>query len=97
MSFLIEGCRVYAGGQLVSRPLGVSDGRIVSADTVSNAPVFHFDDCVLLPGFVDVHVHLREPGFSYKETIGTGTLAGGARRLYGRVRHAQSESRARQR
>ena len=75
MSFLIEGCRVYAGGQLVSRPLGVSDGRIVSADTVSNAPVFHFDDCVLLPGFVDVHVHLREPGFSYKETIGTGTLA----------------------
>ena len=75
MSFLIEGCRVYAGGQLVSRPLGVSDGRIVSADTVSNAPVFHFDDCVLLPGFVDVHVHLREPGLSYKETIGTGTLA----------------------
>lgn len=30
---------------------------------------------VLVPGFVDVHVHLREPGFSYKETIKTGTLA----------------------
>ena len=30
---------------------------------------------ILLPGFVDVHVHLREPGFSYKETIRTGTLA----------------------
>ncbi len=29
----------------------------------------------ILPGFVDVHVHLREPGFSYKETIETGTLA----------------------
>ncbi len=27
------------------------------------------------PGFVDVHVHLREPGFSYKETIATGTAA----------------------
>ncbi len=29
----------------------------------------------LLPGFSDVHVHLREPGFSYKETIATGTAA----------------------
>lgn len=32
-------------------------------------------DMVLLPGFADVHVHLREPGFSYKETIATGTRA----------------------
>ena len=31
---------------------------------------------LLLPGFVDVHVHLREPGFSYKETIASGTAAG---------------------
>ena len=30
----------------------------------------------LLPGFCDVHVHLREPGFSYKETIRSGSLAG---------------------
>jgi len=30
---------------------------------------------VVLPGFADVHVHLREPGFSYKETIATGTAA----------------------
>ncbi len=29
----------------------------------------------IFPGFVDVHVHLREPGFSYKETIKSGTLA----------------------
>ena len=31
--------------------------------------------CFLFPGFVDVHVHLREPGFLYKETIATGTAA----------------------
>ena len=30
---------------------------------------------LILPGFCDVHVHLREPGFSYKETIRTGTMA----------------------
>ena len=29
----------------------------------------------VFPGFCDVHVHLREPGFSYKETIKSGTLA----------------------
>ena len=31
--------------------------------------------CVLFPGFCDVHVHFREPGFSYKETISTGSAA----------------------
>ena len=30
---------------------------------------------VICPGFVDVHVHLREPGFSYKETMSSGTQA----------------------
>ncbi len=30
---------------------------------------------LVIPGFVDVHVHLRQPGFSYKETIKTGSLA----------------------
>lgn len=32
-------------------------------------------DLLPFPGFVDVHVHLREPGFSYKETIATGSAA----------------------
>ena len=31
--------------------------------------------CVVFPGFCDVHVHFREPGFSYKETISSGTAA----------------------
>ena len=34
------------------------------------------EDGVILPGFCDVHVHFREPGFSYKETIKTGSMAG---------------------
>ena len=32
-------------------------------------------ECYIFPGFVDVHVHLREPGFSYKETIASGSRA----------------------
>ncbi len=36
------------------------------------------DGLTVIPGLVDVHVHLREPGFSYKETIATGTAAAAA-------------------
>lgn len=50
--------------QLVARYLG--EGRL--------QPLF-LDDLVILPGLCDVHVHFREPGFSYKETIATGTAA----------------------
>ena len=39
------------------------------------ADSFDKDTIAVLPGFCDVHVHFREPGFSYKETIKTGTLA----------------------
>ena len=40
------------------------------------APHFsHFDDITILPGFCDVHVHFREPGFSYKEDIASGSAA----------------------
>ncbi len=41
----------------------------------SKTAVIEGDGALLFPGFVDVHVHLREPGFSYKETIADGTLA----------------------
>ena len=36
---------------------------------------FNFSEYAVFPGFCDVHVHFREPGFSYKETIGTGCAA----------------------
>ena len=39
------------------------------------APVFDGGGLHLSPGFVDIHVHLREPGFEYKETILTGAMA----------------------
>ncbi len=35
----------------------------------------HMEEYSVFPGFCDVHVHFREPGFSYKETIGTGSQA----------------------
>ncbi len=48
-----------------------------AALSVSFADILrNFDKYAVFPGFVDVHVHLREPGFSYKETIASGTRAG---------------------
>jgi dihydroorotase len=41
---------------------------------------------ILVPGFLDVHVHLREPGFSYKETIKTGSMAAARGEPYRSVR-----------
>ena len=37
--------------------------------------LYKFNNLYVFPGFIDVHVHFREPGFTYKETIKTGTLA----------------------
>ena len=70
----IYGAQVYAGGQFTEGPLFL-DGGLVAEGVHSCEHVERFDNCMIFPGFVDVHVHLREPGFSYKETIHTGTLA----------------------
>ena len=39
---------------------------------------FNAKGCIVAPGFIDVHVHLREPGQAHKETIATGTAAAAA-------------------
>ena len=48
---------------------------IQTSISTSDFSAIDFSRCVVLPGFCDVHVHLREPGFSYKETIASGSLA----------------------
>ena len=50
--------------------------RRAAADLLSRFGLsFSSPDYTVLPGFCDVHVHFREPGFSYKETIATGSAA----------------------
>ena len=61
---------------VISASLGTAfvDGIGASIST-PELSVFNSPDYVVFPGFCDVHVHFREPGFSYKETIATGSLA----------------------
>ncbi len=47
----------------------------IGASVSSVLSVFDSPEFAVFPGFCDVHVHFREPGFSYKETIATGSLA----------------------
>ena len=60
--------------KVISTSLGfeMAVGASLSALGLS---VFNSPNYVVFPGFCDVHVHFREPGFSYKETIATGSLA----------------------
>lgn len=80
MRYLLQNAQIFSsGGVFRAADVLLSGGRIVSiGDRIScpaDAVSIDLHKAVLFPGFVDVHVHLREPGFSYKETIRTGTLA----------------------
>ena len=65
---------IYKNGCLTSLPLVTEDSVVVSRND-DQGDIISFDGMYIFPGFADVHVHLREPGFSYKETIKSGTLA----------------------
>ncbi|MCL2543477.1 MAG: dihydroorotase [Nocardioidaceae bacterium] len=79
MSLLIKGARILGGDPSdvyvedgVVREVGVSTGSPAGAETVDA------DGLVLLPGLVDLHTHLREPGREDAETILTGSQAAAA-------------------
>ena len=81
MQYLLTGGMVWNNGTLEKRDVAIADGRIVSVSPSVDATgytVIELHERLLVPGFVDVHVHLREPGFSYKETIASGTAAAAA-------------------
>ena len=79
MRILLQGGLTYYEGGFCRKDIAVEAGiitEIASGISPSNFDlVFQLHQCHIVPGFADVHVHLREPGFSYKETIASGTAA----------------------
>lgn len=79
MRTLFKGGLVYERGAFSLADVAVRKGQVEAiAGSILPRPgdrVLDVSHCFLVPGFVDVHVHLREPGFLYKETIETGTEA----------------------
>ena len=86
---MIDGTVLLRGGHVIDPANGVDgqfdvfvrDGIIEQVGTIDPVPdVMEFDaaGCLVTPGWIDVHVHLRDPGFPEKETMATGTAAAAA-------------------
>lgn len=77
MNCILKNAMVYVNKEFTKKDVFIVDGTV----TFEHSPLFFdfqvipFDGKFIFPGFADVHVHLREPGFSYKENIETGTKA----------------------
>ena len=76
MKALFKKAKVYRNGAITVADM-ILDGASISTFTgdISSVDCPVFNNIAIFPGFCDVHVHLREPGFSYKETILSGTRA----------------------
>jgi dihydroorotase len=85
-ALLIRGGRVVDPANKIDelRDVLLADGRVSAVDAPGkldaaakqqHAEIFDARGCVVAPGLIDIHVHLREPGQGYKETIATGTRA----------------------
>jgi len=84
-SLLIKGGQVIDPALKVNAPMDVllRDGRVAEIGLPNKIragadQTFNARGLVVAPGFIDLHVHLREPGQSYKETIASGTAAAAA-------------------
>ena len=71
-----------ANGTDIIGDILIRQGKIVqsapSLPAPPNVPVLTATDLVVAPGFIDIHTHLREPGYEHKETIQSGTAAAAA-------------------
>ncbi|MBR3827040.1 MAG: dihydroorotase [Alistipes sp.] len=73
---------IIKGGTIVGvgkEDIAIAEGRIVerssNIEPAADDRVISAEGLIVAPSFVDVHVHLREPGYGYKERIATGTMA----------------------
>ena len=73
---IIKNGFINIDNQLIRKDILIKDGIISKiADFIEGDEIIDAKGGWVIPGAIDVHVHLREPGYSYKETIKTGTLS----------------------
>lgn len=77
MNVVIKNGFVLVDGARVNKDIRIVDGKIaeIGESLEATGDVIDASGKLITPGFVDVHVHLREPGGEHKETIETGTMA----------------------
>ena len=75
MKYLLKNAKIYENGAMITKDMLLDGADLFAFSSSVSHDIETIENCVIFPGFCDVHVHLREPGFSYKETMETGTLA----------------------
>lgn len=75
MKISFKNAFLYSNNHFVKTSFSILNNAIIPYCDSSDFEVYDCEGMYIFPGFVDVHVHLREPGFSYKETVATGTDA----------------------
>jgi len=78
MGLLLKDGMILNDDELVKVDILIEKDRIKSIEQQISTDNHHVENCdglFISPGFIDIHVHLREPGFEHKETIETGTMA----------------------
>ena len=69
MNYLFENARVFRGGQISEGSVSICDGVFhAGRSDCAFDRIISLKGYTVFPGFADVHVHFREPGFSYKAT-----------------------------
>ena len=78
LDLCITNCRLDPSKQECT--IGVEDGKIVSIQKLPSQAdeTIDIQGKIILPGLIDAHVHMRDPGLTYKETFKTGTQAAAA-------------------
>ena len=79
---ILKGGKIVKNGRVEKKDVRITGKYIAeiedNIDDSANESVYDVKGCLIIPGAVDVHGHLREPGFEYKETIATGTYSAAA-------------------
>ncbi len=75
MTYILKNATVYENGAISKCDMLLSGAELSRFTGSSFSDFTVIENCIILPGFCDVHVHFREPGFSYKETVESGTKA----------------------